>query len=140
MKPFGKIGIQIFSVIFLVFSGFYLCQALWLSAVRLLSLFHLHIQLFLYLCWSPTGPQAVSCVFVALWFPFFSSFLVLHLHVCPCIPCSYLADCYLENWVMSEANMIVLLQYFEYILGDYVKVAQLSLNLALPKFLNQSHL
>lgn len=35
-------------------------QTFWLSTVRSLSLFHLHTQLFLYLCWSLTGPR-VNC-------------------------------------------------------------------------------
>lgn len=41
---------------------------------------------------------------------------------------------------MSEANMIMFFQYFADVLGDYMKVAQQSLNLALPKFLNRSHI
>lgn len=150
IKPFGRLGIQVFSVMLLAFSsGFYHCPDMFVVNCEISFSVLLRYPAVLVLVLEPDRsqgqlspgslPRPVVCCPLS-WLPFFSSILVLHLWVCPLIPYSYLVDYYLENWGTSEANMIVLFQYFAYILGDYMEVVQQSLNLALPKFLNRSHL
>lgn len=146
IKPFGKSRCPSLLLWFISLPRYFGCQ-LW-------DLFHCFPYISSFSC-TCTGAQQVpgsivpriftpSWLFLLSsclnWLPFLSSILVLLLHICALIPCSYMADYYLENRIMSEANVIVLLQYFAYILGDYMKIAPQSLNLALPKFLNRSPL
>lgn len=128
----GRVGIQVFS------ESWYpslLCHILslllkFLSLPRhfgcqLWDVFHCFTYISSFSCcvgaWQVPGsivpriftPSWLFLVFSSLsWFSSFSSILFLHLHVYHLILYSYLADYYLENCGMSEANMIGLLQYF----------------------------
>lgn len=120
IKPFGKSWYPagIFSVIFLVFSpGFYCCPDILVVSCEISFTVSLTYPAFLVLVlepdlsqdqWSPGSLPHPGCFLCRNWLLFFSGILVLHLHVCPLIPYPYLADYYLENWGMSEANMVVL--------------------------------
>lgn len=63
MKPFGKIGIQIFSVIFLVFSGFYLCLGIVVVSCEIAFTVSLTYPAFLVLVLEPNrSPGCFLCL------------------------------------------------------------------------------